>query len=93
MTPNPFNTDDENFHSLSTGVVAVHGKDAANCDETEIIGSKILEDIFSMTENKCWSIKNAKCDLVLSISISCLYMHGQAVTTLQLPLEKESKVS
>ena len=31
--------------SLSTGVVAVHGKDAVNCDEAEIIGSKIQESL------------------------------------------------
>ena len=43
ITRNPFNIDDEDMHSLSTGVVAVHGKHVINCDETEIIGSKIQE--------------------------------------------------
>ena len=32
-------------------------------------------------------------DLVISKSISCLYMHGQAVTQLQLPLVKENQLS
>ena len=44
-TRNSLNIDDEDLHSLSTGVVAVHGKDAINCDEAEIIGSKIQESL------------------------------------------------
>ena len=28
---------DQNLHSLPTGDVAVHGQDAFNCDEAEII--------------------------------------------------------
>ena len=43
ITRNRLNIDDEDVHSLSTGVVAVHGKHVVNCDETEIIGSKIQE--------------------------------------------------
>ena len=44
-TRKSLNTDDDDLHSLSTGVVAVHGKDAVNCDEAEIIGSKIQESL------------------------------------------------
>ena len=49
MTRNPFNIDDEGLHSLSTGVVAVHGKDVVNCDEAEIIRSKIQESLDKVT--------------------------------------------
>ena len=45
VTRNLFNNDEEDLHSLSTGVVAVHGKDAVNCDKADIIGSKILEKL------------------------------------------------
>ena len=45
VTRNPFNINNEDLHSLSAGVVAVHGKDAANCDEVEVIGSKIQETL------------------------------------------------
>ena len=45
VTRNTFNIDDEDLHSLSTGVVAVNGKDAVNCDEARIIGSKIQESL------------------------------------------------
>ena len=45
MTRNPFNIDDEDFHFLSTQVVAVHGKNAVNCDEAKIIKSKIQESL------------------------------------------------
>ena len=44
MTRNPFNIDHEDLHSLSTGVVAVHGKEAVN-GEAEIIGSRIQESL------------------------------------------------
>ena len=45
MTRNPFNIDDDDLHSLSTRVVAVHENDTVNCDEAEIIGSKIQESL------------------------------------------------
>ena len=45
MSRNPFNIDDEDLHSLSTGVVAVHRKNAVNCDEAEIVGPKIQESL------------------------------------------------
>ena len=45
MTRNPFNIHDEDLPSLSNGFVAVHGKDAVNCDEAEIKGSKIKKTL------------------------------------------------
>ena len=52
VTRNPFNIDDKNLHPLSTGVVAVHGKDAVKCYDAEIIGSKIQESLgkFNFTD-------------------------------------------
>ena len=44
VTRNSFNVDDY-LHSLSTRVTAVNGKDAVNCDEAEIIRSKIQENL------------------------------------------------
>ena len=48
MTRNCVSIDDD-LHSLSTGVVAVHRKDAVNCDEAEITGSKIQEIWIKLT--------------------------------------------
>ena len=45
MTRNPFNIHDEDLPSLSNGFVAVYGKDAVNCDEAEITGSKIKKTL------------------------------------------------
>ena len=44
VTRNSFNIDDD-LHSLSSRVTVVHGKDAVNCDEAEIIRSKIQENL------------------------------------------------
>ena len=38
---NPFNMKDGNLYSLSTGIVSVHGKDKAKCEEGEEIGGRV----------------------------------------------------
>ena len=42
---NPFNMEDSNLHSLSTGVVSVLGEDIVNCDIAEDVGLLIQNSL------------------------------------------------
>ena len=42
---NPFQMNDGNLHSLSSGIVSVYGSDPVNCDEAESIGVRIQANL------------------------------------------------
>ena len=42
---NPFSFQDENLHSLSTGVISMTSKDSVNCEEAEELGLKIQTEL------------------------------------------------
>ena len=74
VTRNPFNIHDEDLPSLSNGFVAVHGKDAVNCDEAEIKGSKIKKtlDKVNFTDAHIKKKKINLCHLVILQEVSRL---------------------
>ena len=50
---NPFQIEDTNLHSLSTGVVSELGKDQVNCEQSEEIGRLIQASFDDMPYSAC----------------------------------------
>ena len=42
---NPFGFEDENLHSLSTGIISMTSKDSVNCEDAEELGLKIQKEL------------------------------------------------
>ena len=42
---NPFGFEDENLHSLSTGIISMTSKDSVNCEDAKELGLKIKKEL------------------------------------------------
>ena len=52
-THNPFQVQDKNLYSLSSGLVSIVGKDLVNCEKAEEVGSMIQKSFDNTPFKKC----------------------------------------